>query len=93
MSKITRVGQVQPKAGETERNAMSRFPIENVGATRPADAPNKIPMALILNDVQRQPTITPWTTLLDALRGRLNLIKKGSDHPLRQAASIRIITR
>lgn len=56
---------------------MSRFPIENAGAMRPADAPNKTPVALIVNDVQRQPTITPWTTLLDALRGRLNLMKKG----------------
>jgi xanthine dehydrogenase YagT iron-sulfur-binding subunit len=43
---------------------------------------NKIAVDLIVNGVRRQLTISPWTTLLDALRDHLNLTgtKKGCDH-------------
>jgi xanthine dehydrogenase YagT iron-sulfur-binding subunit len=45
-------------------------------------APDKISVALIVNGVERQLKIAPWTTLLDALREHLDLTgaKKGCDH-------------
>jgi xanthine dehydrogenase YagT iron-sulfur-binding subunit len=45
-------------------------------------APAKIPVALIVNGVQKQLAVAPWTTLLDALRDHLDLTgtKKGCDH-------------
>jgi len=45
-------------------------------------APEKIPVKLIVNGVERQLSVAPWTTLLDALRDRLHLTgtKKGCDH-------------
>ncbi len=45
-------------------------------------APDKIPITLIVNGVARQLAVAPWTTLLDALRDRLDLTgtKKGCDH-------------
>src|SRR6201991_2469362 len=45
-------------------------------------APEKIPLALTVNGVERRMKIAPWTTLLDALRDRLDLTgtKKGCDH-------------
>jgi len=45
-------------------------------------APDKIPITLIVNGVARQLAVAPWTTLLDALRHRLDLTgtKKGCDH-------------
>src|ERR1700726_856969 len=57
--------------------------------TRPAQpirqtipAPRKIPIVLIVNGVERRLELAPWTTLLDALRDRLDLTgtKKGCDH-------------
>ena len=44
--------------------------------------PEKIPIALIVNGVERRLEVAPWTTLLDALRDRLDLTgtKKGCDH-------------
>jgi xanthine dehydrogenase YagT iron-sulfur-binding subunit len=44
--------------------------------------PDKIPVALIVNDVRRDLKLAPWTTLLDALRDHLDLTgtKKGCDH-------------
>ena len=44
--------------------------------------PDKIRVELIVNDVRKQLTLAPWTTLLDALRDHLNLTgtKKGCDH-------------
>ncbi len=43
---------------------------------------DKIPITLIVNGVARQLAVAPWTTLLDALRDRLDLTgtKKGCDH-------------
>src|SRR3984957_19261809 len=45
-------------------------------------APDKIPLSLIVNGVQTELTVAPWTTLLDALRDHLDLTgtKKGCDH-------------
>ena len=57
--------------------------------TRPAQparptipAPQKIPLSLTVNGVERKLELAPWTTLLDALRDHLDLTgtKKGCDH-------------
>ena len=59
---------------------------ENSGDASPVGqaipAPDKIPIALIVNGVERQLKVAPWTTLLDALRDHLDLTgtKKGCDH-------------
>jgi xanthine dehydrogenase YagT iron-sulfur-binding subunit len=44
--------------------------------------PDKIPVSLIVNGVETQLKLAPWTTLLDALREHLDLTgtKKGCDH-------------
>ena len=44
--------------------------------------PDKVPVSLIVNGVEMQLKIAPWTTLLDALRDHLDLTgtKKGCDH-------------
>ena len=48
----------------------------------PIPVPDKIPIKLIVNGVERKIDVAPWTTLLDALRDRLDLTgtKKGCDH-------------
>ncbi len=50
--------------------------------TTTSPAPAKISVALDVNGRQRQLTVAPWTTLLDALRDHLDLTgaKKGCDH-------------
>ena len=44
--------------------------------------PDAIPVALVLNGVETELRVAPWTTLLDALRDHLGLTgtKKGCDH-------------
>jgi xanthine dehydrogenase YagT iron-sulfur-binding subunit len=44
--------------------------------------PDKIPITLTVNGVERKLALAPWTTLLDALRDHLDLTgtKKGCDH-------------
>jgi xanthine dehydrogenase YagT iron-sulfur-binding subunit len=44
--------------------------------------PERIPISLVVNGVRRTLEVVPWTTLLDALRDRLELTgtKKGCDH-------------
>src|SRR5262249_19392156 len=44
--------------------------------------PEKMPVTLTVNGVERKLTLAPWTTLLDALRDRLDLTgtKKGCHH-------------
>jgi xanthine dehydrogenase YagT iron-sulfur-binding subunit len=44
--------------------------------------PAKFPIRLIVNGVETELTVAPWTTLLDALRDHLDLTgtKKGCDH-------------
>jgi xanthine dehydrogenase YagT iron-sulfur-binding subunit len=51
-------------------------------ASGPIPAPAKIPVALTVNGVETRLAVAPWTTLLDALRDRLDLTgtKKGCDH-------------
>src|SRR5215208_3062312 len=51
-----------------------------VGETIPV--PDKVAVALIVNGVETQLEVAPWTTLLDALRDHLDLTgtKKGCDH-------------
>ena len=51
-------------------------------ADEPIQIPDKIAVSLIVNGVERQLTVAPWTTLLDALRDHLDLTgtKKGCDH-------------
>ena len=45
-------------------------------------APEKLTVSLIVNGAERQLNLSPWTTLLDALREHLDLTgtKKGCDH-------------
>src|SRR5436189_1689565 len=47
-----------------------------------AAPPKKLTVTLTINGVERTLAVTPWTTLLDALRDRLGLTgtKKGCDH-------------
>jgi len=44
--------------------------------------PGKIAITLVVNGIERQLRVAPWTTLLDALREHLDLTgtKKGCDH-------------
>jgi xanthine dehydrogenase YagT iron-sulfur-binding subunit len=44
--------------------------------------PERIPIELVVNGARRTLEVVPWTTLLDALRDRLELTgtKKGCDH-------------
>src|SRR5271156_1698612 len=51
-------------------------------ADEPIQVPDKIAVSLIVNGVERQLNVAPWTTLLDALRDHLDLTgsKKGCDH-------------
>ncbi|MHC2629250.1 aerobic-type carbon monoxide dehydrogenase small subunit (CoxS/CutS family) [Bradyrhizobium liaoningense] len=44
--------------------------------------PERIPINLVVNGARRTLEVVPWTTLLDALRDRLELTgtKKGCDH-------------
>ena len=52
-------------------------------ATQPTiPRPEKVAVALIINGVETQLSLAPWTTLLDALRDHLDLTgtKKGCDH-------------
>jgi xanthine dehydrogenase YagT iron-sulfur-binding subunit len=56
---------------------------QTLAAPRPTTpAPEKIPIRLTVNGVERQLKLAPWTTLLDALRDHLDLTgpKKGCDH-------------
>jgi xanthine dehydrogenase YagT iron-sulfur-binding subunit len=44
--------------------------------------PNKVPVRLVVNGVEKRLMLAPWTSLLDALRDHLDLTgtKKGCDH-------------
>jgi len=55
-------------------------PAQPIGPTIPA--PQKIPLSLTVNGVERKLELATWTTLLDALRDHLDLTgtKKGCDH-------------
>jgi xanthine dehydrogenase YagT iron-sulfur-binding subunit len=45
-------------------------------------APDRISIKLVVNGVEKQLNVAPWTTLLDAMRDHLDLTgtKKGCDH-------------
>jgi xanthine dehydrogenase YagT iron-sulfur-binding subunit len=45
-------------------------------------APDKLPVTMAVNGVEKKLRVAPWTTLLDALRDHLDLTgtKKGCDH-------------
>ena len=51
-------------------------------SANPLAVPSKIPIRFTVNGVERELTLAPWTTLLDALRDHLDLTgtKKGCDH-------------
>ena len=51
-------------------------------STSPQDRPASVTVTLEVNGASRTLTVAPWTTLLDALRDRLDLTgtKKGCDH-------------
>jgi xanthine dehydrogenase YagT iron-sulfur-binding subunit len=52
------------------------------GARSTLPTPEKIPVVLTVNNLERRLDLAPWTTLLDALRDHLKLTgtKKGCDH-------------
>jgi xanthine dehydrogenase YagT iron-sulfur-binding subunit len=52
------------------------------GSTQSTELPAAILVTLTVNGVKRELRLAPWTTLLDALRDRLDLTgtKKGCDH-------------
>jgi xanthine dehydrogenase YagT iron-sulfur-binding subunit len=54
----------------------------DVAAFQNLQPPDKFPVTLIVNGVERKLELRPWTTLLDALREHLGLTgsKKGCDH-------------
>jgi xanthine dehydrogenase YagT iron-sulfur-binding subunit len=57
--------------------------LDRTAATRVAGEPiGSLPLALTINGEEKQLEVEPWTTLLDLLRERLDLIgtKKGCDH-------------
>src|SRR5262245_12549219 len=64
------------------RTAMARTSKETSPAADVGQAPQKLPVSLIVNGVEAHLQIAAWTTLLDALRDHLNLTgtKKGCDH-------------
>ena len=51
-------------------------------SANPLAVPSKIPIRITVNGVERELTLAPWTTLLDALRDHLDLTgtKKACDH-------------
>jgi len=51
-------------------------------SANPLAVPSKIPIRITVNGVERELTLAPWATLLDALRDHLDLTgtKKGCDH-------------
>jgi xanthine dehydrogenase YagT iron-sulfur-binding subunit len=51
-------------------------------STEKVPPPARMTVSLLVNGIERKLTIAPWTTLLDALRGHLDLTgtKKGCDH-------------
>src|SRR5215208_5647636 len=61
-------------------HAEKQMAAQPVSGTMPV--PDKIPVRLIVNGIERLLEVAPWTTLLDALRDRLDLTgtKKGCDH-------------
>src|SRR5215213_8841779 len=61
-------------------HAEKQMAAQPVSGTMPV--PDKIPVRLIVNGIERLLEVAPWTTLLDVLRELLDLTgtKKGCDH-------------
>jgi xanthine dehydrogenase YagT iron-sulfur-binding subunit len=61
---------------------MGNTPKTDVAANAPVSQPTKSRITLNVNGAVKRIDVTPWTTLLDALRDHLNLTgtKKGCDH-------------
>jgi len=88
------IGNVSPRGHIAHLNAscdIKRFGVENLMNQSPSmerrgtekiAPPASIAITLHVNDEERKLKVAPWTTLLDALRDRLNLTgtKKGCDH-------------
>src|SRR3954471_20382847 len=68
-------------AGARRGATTSRGATVSRGAEKPS-VPAKLTVMLVVNGVERQLALAPWTTLLDALRDHLDLTgtKKGCDH-------------
>src|SRR5262245_6486273 len=81
-------GAVRPRGGEASdllclrRAQMARTSKTTRATAAPIPVPAKVPVTLVVNGVERKIDVAPWTTLLDALRDRLDLTgtKKGCDH-------------
>jgi xanthine dehydrogenase YagT iron-sulfur-binding subunit len=65
-----------------QRESMPQAGVAGLPHRASLNIPEKIPVTLNVNGAERQLRIAPWTTLLDALRDRLDLTgtKKGCDH-------------
>ena len=61
---------------------MATPPLRSRSRPETVSVPPAIPVTLYINGEQRKLTVSPWTTLLDVLRDRLQLTgtKKGCDH-------------
>jgi xanthine dehydrogenase YagT iron-sulfur-binding subunit len=86
---IIGLGRVGVHMARRSENETSRIPEVHMAqrrsaqpARQPIPAPEKIPLTLRVNGVERKLDLAPWTTLLDALRDHLDLTgtKKGCDH-------------
>jgi xanthine dehydrogenase YagT iron-sulfur-binding subunit len=85
---IVAVARSGPPAGPAVQDAfvIPEVHMAQTGAAQPVGqtipAPEKIPLSLTVNGVERKLELAPWTTLLDALRDHLDLTgtKKGCDH-------------
>jgi xanthine dehydrogenase YagT iron-sulfur-binding subunit len=71
-----RLGGFMAKTSSPTRRALERTAHENVSV------PAALTVTINVNGKQHALSVAPWTTLLDALRDRLNLTgtKKGCDH-------------
>jgi xanthine dehydrogenase YagT iron-sulfur-binding subunit len=69
------------RAAASRRTKTARGATTSRGVEKPS-MPAKLAVTLVVNGVERQLTLAPWTTLLDALRDHLDLTgtKKGCDH-------------
>jgi xanthine dehydrogenase YagT iron-sulfur-binding subunit len=82
-STISTPGRLALRAPALSTRAESPMPDQDAApSANPLAVPSKIPIRITVNGVERELTLAPWTTLLDALRDHLDLTgtKKGCDH-------------
>jgi hypothetical protein len=83
---LAATGRREPSGAGAYREAAITHMARTTNAARPIGpaipSQEKIPITLIVNGLERRLELAPWTTLLDALRDRLDLTgtKKGCDH-------------